>query len=96
VLRRTLQFAFDKPAREVLFTPLSLEEKYGAKAFIDTAVLRCGDLLGAFLNDLLVRAKAGGGTVALAAAPVIVFWGGIGLWLGRESQRREREASAKV
>jgi hypothetical protein len=27
---------------------------------------------------------------------VIVFWGGIGLWLGRESQRREREASAKV
>ena len=90
VLRRTMQFAFDKPAREVLFTPLSIEEKYKSKAFLDTAVLRCGDLVGAFLNDLLVRWKVGGGQLALVAAPAMAFWAALGWWLGRQCQRRER------
>ncbi len=90
VLRRTMQYAFDKPAREVLFTPLSIEEKYKSKAFLDTAVLRCGDLIGAFLNDQLVRWKVGGGQLALVAAPMMAFWGAIGWWLGRQCQRRDR------
>ncbi len=42
VLRRMLQFAFDKPAREVLYTPLVRDDKYVSKAIVDTAGLRCG------------------------------------------------------
>jgi ATP:ADP antiporter, AAA family len=83
VLRRTLQFAFDKPARELLFTPLSSDAKHGAKAVLDTAVLRCGDLLGAWLNDWLVRLQIGSAQVAMAATPVLCGWGLLGYWLGR-------------
>jgi len=96
VLRRTMQFAFDKPAREVLFTPLSLEEKYKSKAFIDTAVLRCGDLLGAWLNDVLVRLKVGSGHIAMATAPLLLFWGALGWWLGRQCQKKERRPVASA
>ena len=93
VARRTMQFAFDKPAREVLFTPLGIEEKYKSKAFIDTAVLRFGDLVGAAVNDLLVRLHIGASTVAAGAAPFVIFWGGIGWWLGRRSREQESQPS---
>lgn len=85
--RRTLQFAFDKPAREVLYTPLDLEAKYKSKAFIDTTVMRFGDLLGALVNHLH-RASA---PLALAG-PLLLGWLGLGLWLGRQCVRRERAA----
>ena len=74
----------------MLFTPLSIEEKYKSKAFLDTAVLRCGDLIGAFLNDLLVRWKVGGGQLALVAAPAMAFWAALGWWLGRQCQHKDR------
>ncbi len=89
VARRTLQYAFDKPAREVLFTPLGLEEKYKSKAIIDTFVLRCGDLLGAWINDLLVRLQVSGPALAMGAAPVLAGWAALGLWLGRSAARAE-------
>lgn len=95
VLRRTLQFAFDKPAREVLFTPLGLEEKYKSKAFLDTAVLRCGDLIGAHLNDLLIRWKVSGGQLAAVATPAMAFWAMIGWWLGRQCHHKERTGEAR-
>ena len=90
VLRRTLQFAFDKPGREVLFTPLSLEAKYKSKAFIDTAVLRCGDLCGAVVNDLLVKGQVAAGSVAAWSAPFVLAWAGLGYWLGRIGSRADR------
>lgn len=89
VTRRTLQFAFDKPAREVLFTPLGLEEKYKSKAFIDTAVLRLGDLVGAGVNDALVRLQVGASAVATGAVPFVLVWGGVGWWLGRRCRDHE-------
>jgi len=89
VARRTLQFAFDKPAREVLFTPLGLEEKYKSKAFLDTAVLRCGDLVGASVNDVLVRLQVGAVAVAAGALPFVLVWGGVGWWLGRRCREQE-------
>jgi AAA family ATP:ADP antiporter len=46
VMRRGVHYAIDRPAREVLFTPLSPDAKYKSKAFIDTFVYRAGDMLG--------------------------------------------------
>ena len=96
VARRTLQFAFDKPAREVLFTPLGLEEKYKSKAFLDTAVLRFGDLVGAGINDLLVRLHVGAVAVAAGAVPFVILWCGVGWWLGRRCRDHEVDAAARA
>lgn len=87
VTRRMLRFAFDKPAREVLYTPLALDEKYKVKAFIDTAVVRFGDVFGAWVNRLLHGCTAS--TVAWGSVPVFVGWAVLGLWLGRQGRRRE-------
>lgn len=42
VTRKVLTYALARPTREVLFTVLSREEKYGAKVFMDTVVQRIG------------------------------------------------------
>jgi ATP:ADP antiporter, AAA family len=44
---RAVQRAIMRPARETLFTVVSREDKYKAKAFIDTFVYRTGDAVGA-------------------------------------------------
>ncbi|MBL9078252.1 MAG: hypothetical protein JNL08_12150 [Planctomycetes bacterium] len=88
VLRRMLQFGIDKPAREVLSTALGRDDKYVAKAVIDTAVLRTGDVLGALVNDLLLRLQIGGAGLLGFAAPLFAAWAGIGVWLGRRCRER--------
>lgn len=45
VTRRVAEFALIRPAREVLFTVVSREEKYKAKNVIDTVIYRGGDAL---------------------------------------------------
>lgn len=73
VLRRGLHYGVDRPAREVLYIPLSADERYKAKPFIDTFVYRSGDLIGAWLP------------AALGAAAIPVFAASIGAslaWLG--------------
>lgn len=91
VLRRMLQFAFDKPARELLYTPLDAEAKYVSKAVVDTAVLRTGDLLGAVLNHLVARAQLGSAAMFCAYLPVLTGWLLLGRWLGRQCARRGGE-----
>lgn len=86
VLRRMLQFAFDKPAREVLYTPLDQQGKYVSKAVIDTAVMRLGDVVGAVANHFVFRLQGGLGVFA-TTAPLVAVWGGIGWWLGRRCGR---------
>ncbi len=49
---RAVQRALMRPAREALFTVLPREDKYKAKAFIDTFVYRGGDVVGAQLEGL--------------------------------------------
>lgn len=43
IARRGLQYGLERPSREVLYTAVTSEEKYKAKAFIDTVVFRGGD-----------------------------------------------------
>ncbi len=91
ILRRMLQFAFDKPARELLYTPLDAEAKYVSKAVVDTAVLRTGDLFGALLNNVLVWARLGPAALLATALPVLTGWILLGRWLGRQCARRGGE-----
>lgn len=88
ILRRVGEYALSKPAREVLFTVVSREEKYKAKNFIDTAISRGGDASTAWLVTGL---KAFGATtthLAWALIPVMGLWAWLAAVLAREEKRR--------
>ncbi|GAB4138041.1 MAG: MFS transporter [Planctomycetota bacterium] len=87
--RRAAQFALEKPAREVLYTPFDLETKHKVKFLLDTFVLRCGDFLGACFHVLV----AGGsiGAVAFGTAGFAAVWAALGVFLGRRVQAPGKE-----
>jgi len=88
VLRRVGEYALSKPAREVLFTVVSREEKYKAKNFIDTAISRGGD---ASTGWLVTGVRALGVTtahIALACVPLMIAWAWLATVLAREEKCR--------
>jgi AAA family ATP:ADP antiporter len=88
VLRRVGEYALSKPAREVLFTVVSREEKYKAKNFIDTAISRGGDASTAWL---VTAVKALGVTpthIAWALIPLMGVWAWLATVLARHEKRR--------
>jgi len=88
---RAVQRALMRPARETLYTVVTREEKYKAKAFIDTFVYRGGDVVGAWTEGLLGRLGMGLAALASLAIPLAVVWGALGLWLARTQSRIARE-----
>jgi ATP:ADP antiporter, AAA family len=84
VLRRAGNFAIARPAREVLFTVVSREDKYKAKSFIDTFIYRAGDQIGAWSTPALGWLGLGMAGVSFVAAPLAAVWLLISLWLGRQ------------
>lgn len=80
VARRACDYGIAKPAREVLFTVVTREEKYKAKAFIDTFVYRTGDALGAAVFG---GAAALGPMVLVVSVPACLVWMGVSFALGR-------------
>jgi AAA family ATP:ADP antiporter len=92
VLRRASEFAIAKPAREVLYTVISREERYKSKNVIDTAVSRGGDVVASWshaqINKLLGLNTS---QMAFATIPFALAMIGAGLYLGRK-----QEALAKV
>ncbi len=89
---RAVQRAITRPARETLWTVVSREEKYKAKAFIDTFIYRGGDAVGAQTEGLLARLGMGLYALAAVAVPLAVVWGVLGIWLGRRQARLAEEA----
>jgi ATP:ADP antiporter, AAA family len=92
---RALQRAVMRPARETLFTVVPREDKYKAKAFIDTFVYRTGDVVGAQTEGALGRLGTGLAALASVAIPLAIVWGALGVWLGR-AQVREAARRAPV
>ena len=87
VARRATNFAIARPAREVLYIPLTREDKYKAKNFLDTAVYRLGDQAGAWADAGLAALGFGIAGLAVAAAPLAAAWLALALWLGRRHAR---------
>lgn len=79
---KAVQRGVMRPARETLFTNTTREERYKAKAFIDTFVYRGGDALGAQTEGLLKSLGMGLAGLAWFAVPLAVIWMALGLWLG--------------
>ncbi|OYP97587.1 MFS transporter [Pseudomonas mandelii] len=91
-LRRAVEFAIVRPAREVLWTVVSREEKYKAKNVIETLVYRGGDAASGWLSVGLTALGAGFGLVALVIVPFAGLWGWLCLWLARH---QEKQAESK-
>lgn len=91
---RAVQRAITRPARETLYTVVNREDKYKAKAFIDTFVYRGGDVAGAQTEGLLGRLGMGLAGLASVVLPMALAWAALGIWLGREQQRRSKAMAA--
>lgn len=93
VLQRGSRFALMKPAREMLFTVVSRQEKYQAKQFLDTAVYRSTDALWAWL-DVWLRSALGPLLLKTAVlVPACAAWAGLALGLGRGYRWRTANAA---
>ena len=71
IVTRASEFSLAKPARETLYTRVDREERYKAKAVIDTAVYRGGDLTFVWVHKALA-----------ALGSSMVFLAGLGIALG--------------
>ncbi len=87
VARRIAEYAIAKPAREVLFTVVSREEKYKAKNFIDTAVSRGGDATSGWLVSGVKSLGATTAHIAWVLVPIALLWS----WLGWTLARRKEQ-----
>lgn len=83
VLRRSGEYAFVRPGREMLWTPMNKETKYKAKNFVDVPVYRGADAAVAQLQSAIERAGFGVQTLALLGALGAILWAVNGWWLGR-------------
>ena len=83
VARRFGEYAFVRPGREMLWSPLDKETKYKAKNFVDVPVYRGADALVAQLQQAIGTAGFGPQAIALLGAVTAVVWAVNGAWLGR-------------
>jgi AAA family ATP:ADP antiporter len=83
VFRRASEYAFVRPGREMLYSPLDNETKYKAKNVNDVPVYRGADALAAQVSNGLHAAGSGAAVTALLGAAVAALWGLVGWWLGR-------------
>ncbi|NMG65170.1 MFS transporter [Azoarcus indigens] len=93
---RALQRGITRPAREALFTVVSREEKYKAKAFVDTFMYRTGDVIGAQTEGALGRLGLAMGGLVGVLIPLALAWAALGLWLGRAQARRVTPSPAEM
>lgn len=90
IVRRVGEYAIAKPAREVLFTVVGVEEKYKAKNFIDTAVSRGGDAATGWIVNAVKALGVNAAQIAWALVPLACMWAWIGWSLARQEQRGRR------
>ena len=89
VVTRASEFSLAKPARETIYTRVEREARYKAKAVIDTAVYRFGDLFFVWSH----KALASLGSVVVFGVGMLVAGGLVaGAWrLGRAQARLPAE-----
>ena len=84
-------FAISNPARQVLFTVVSRDDKYKAKNVIDVVVFRGSD---AASSGIFAGLKSLGQSIEAVAAiglVISIFWIALSLGLGRSEERRARQ-----
>ncbi len=90
VVRRAGNFAVNRPAREVLFTVVSSEDRYKTKGFIDTFVYRAGDQIGAWAYAPLAALGFGVAGISAVGVGLALLSVANAAWLGRRWRREGR------
>lgn len=93
---RAVQRGITRPAREALFTVASREDKYKAKAFVDTFIYRVGDVAGAQTEGVLGRLGLAMGGLVSVVLPLALVWAALGLWLGRTQDKHATSLPAGI
>jgi AAA family ATP:ADP antiporter len=89
VMRRSGEYAFVRPGREMLYTVVAPQEKYKAKNFNDTVVYRGADAVSGWVKtavDLLARQP---GVAMVLGAIVALGWAVTGIALARRQRALE-------
>ncbi|HAU68580.1 MAG TPA: MFS transporter, partial [Gammaproteobacteria bacterium] len=86
-------YAIMKPARELLFSVVSREEKYKSKNFIDTAILRTGDTISSWLYNGVKILGAGGTAIPAISMAIGCAWCVVAFWLGNQYKQRQKDQS---
>jgi len=93
-VRRATNFAISKPAREVLFTAVTREEKYKCKNFLDTVVYRGGDAVSGWAFAGLTALGMSLPLIAGVAAALSSLWLLTALRLGHDHENTTRGATS--
>ena len=91
--QRAANFAISNPAREILFTVTSREEKYKAKYVIDGVTFRGIDAASGSLFAALRGAGVELAAISWATVPLAACWLVLALALGRAQERRAAAAA---
>ena len=101
VSRRACEYGLVKPAREVLWTVTTREEKYTAKQLVDVPIYRGGDVVGAWWEKGMTLLGLGLRGMTITFVPFALVWVGLSFWLGRRqralaARRETAEVAASV
>jgi ATP:ADP antiporter, AAA family len=91
ILRRAMEYAFVRPGREMLWSPLDKETKYKAKNTVDVPVYRGADAIAAQVNKAVEAAGVGPAAIATMGAGVALVWAAVGWWLGKKYEGMIKE-----
>ena len=83
IVRRAGEYAFVRPGREMLWSPLDRETKYKAKNTVDVPVYRGADYVIAQGQDAISGAGVSASNIMVIGAGVAAMWALVGWWLGR-------------
>jgi AAA family ATP:ADP antiporter len=91
IFRRAGDYAIMKPTREMLFSVVSREEKYKAKNFIDTTILRSGNMGSAWLYEGFRVMGIAATSIASISLALGTMWCLVAYWLGGQYQSKLRD-----
>jgi AAA family ATP:ADP antiporter len=96
VARRAGNFALTQPARQILYTVVSREDRYKAKNFIDTAIYRAGDQVGAWSYAVIGLVGWGIKEAGVVSIVLSALWLFNSLWLGKRQEAMAAEQKGRA
>jgi AAA family ATP:ADP antiporter len=93
--RRAMEYAFVRPGREMLWSPLDKETKYKAKSTVDVPVYRGADAIAAQVNKAVEAAGVGPAAIAMVGAGIALVWAAVGWWLGKRCEAIAQNTQSK-
>lgn len=97
IARRTGNYAVARPAREMLFTQVSEEERFKSKPVIDVVVYRGGDAVSGTLFAILSDGLGLGlAAIAVIGAAISGLWAKVALSLGRTYEAGGNESGGTL